>query len=295
MNHRTIRFHILLLAALGLALPALAAAAPRVAAPADADRAEIRALLDSSGLLADPFGAGAPPAAFGELRVTSRLTAGAPAIDVAYGARDEAGRPRSATVIVQRWITGTLEVRRADAKGRDQVTSKVVRDSCARQVTLRRVADASGASHWRIAAVSALVRLTPAGRASLPLVDLNTHAVSSGFLSVISDLDELAVLPQTCAVSTPGDEVQVFVGGLDADAVVTVFVGDQCVIAKPVDGSHSVATVKLDGPSGLRQIGVTVFPRRTLVDATAPADSRTWVLPILVGSPPPPSQEYFAL
>lgn len=295
MNTRTIRFRILLTAALGLVLPALAAAATRADAPTDTDRAEIRAMLDASGLLADPFGAGTAPAAFGDVRVTSHLEAGEPTLEFTYGAKDDAGRPREATVIVRRWITGTLDVQHPDARGRQVVTRKVVRDSCARQVTLRRVAGTNGEPRWRVAAVSAFVRLTPAGRASLPLVDLNTHGVSSGYLSVVSDLDELAVLPQTCAVALPGDEVQVFVGGLDADAVVSVFANGQCVTAKAIDGSHAVATVKLDGTSGLRQIGVTVFPRRTLVDASARADSRTWVLPILVGNPPPASQEYFAL
>jgi hypothetical protein len=79
------------------------------------------------------------------------------------------------------------------------------------------------------------------------------------------------------------------------DAAVCVFAGDQRVTAQRRDGSHAEATIALAGPSGLRQIGVTVFPRRTLADAAAPADTRTWVLPILVGTPPPATQEYFAL
>ena len=76
------------------------------------------------------------------------------------------------------------------------------------------------------------MRLTPSGRASLPLVDLNTHGVSGGFLSVLSDLGELAVHPQTCAVTLPGDSVRVFIGGIDPDAVVCVFAGHQRITAR---------------------------------------------------------------
>ena len=229
-------------------------------------------------------------------RVTRELHAGATELRVTYGAADAAGEPREATVIVQRWITGTLEIRQSDERGRDHVVSKDVRDSCARQVTLRRMrtADDPSAARWRVTTVSAWVGLTPRGKASLPLVDLDTHAVSSGFLSTLSDLDELAVYPQTCAVTAPGDSVRVLVGGLDADAAVCVFAGGQRVAARRSDSSHAVAMVRLDR-AGLAQIGVTVYSGRTLSDASAPADSRTWVMPIMVGAPPPPSQEWFAL
>jgi hypothetical protein len=118
-----------------------------------------------------------------------------------------------------------------------------------------RTADDPSASRWRVMVVSPWVGLTPHGTASLPLVDLNTNAVSGGFLSVLSDLDELAVYPQTCAVTAPGDSVRVFIGGLEPDAAVCVFAGDQRVTAQRRDGSHAEATVALDGPRGLRQIG----------------------------------------
>jgi hypothetical protein len=285
-----------MLACLALAFTALA---PRTAAAgaADPERSAIQSVIERAGWLADPFEAGVQASEFGPLRVTSRLHAGPAGIDIAYGGADASGRPASATVTLRRWLTGTLEIRERDARGRDQVVSKEVRDSCARQVTLRRLAtvdDPAGAG-WHVVTVSALVRLTPSGHASLPLVDLNTRGVSGGFLSVLSDLDELAVLPQTCAVTLPGDSVRVFIGGLDPDAAVCVFAGNQRVTARHRDGSHAEATLLLEGPTGLRQIGVTVFPRRTLADALAPADTRTWVLPILVGTPPPPSQEYFVL
>ena len=295
---RPVRLAPPLLLALALLLAAVSAwGATAARAAADPERAGVQAVLEHAGLLADPFAAGEAPTTFGDVRVTHRLHAGAPELRVAYGSPDAAGRPRTATVTVQRWLTGSLEIRTADAHGRDHVVSKTVRDSCARQVTLRRSPspDDPAASRWRVASVSAFVRLTPAGHAMLPLVDLNTRAVSGGFLSVLSDLDELAVLPQTCAVSLPGDSVRVFIGGIDPDAVVCVFTGHQRVAATRRDGSHLEATVALEAGSGLREIGVTVFPRRTLADATAPADTRSWMLPILVGSPPPVSQEYFAL
>jgi hypothetical protein len=261
----------------------------------DAERPAIDAVLERSGLLVDAV-AGSGEATFGAQRVSRALHAGAPQVRVTYGAADDAGRPREATVIVQRWVSGTLEIRERNAQGRDQVVSKDVRDSCARQVTLRRVrtADDPAAARWRVAAVSPWVGLTPSGRASLPLVDLDTHRVSSGFLSVLSDLDELAVYPQTCAVTAPGDSVRVLVGGLDADAAVCVFAGGHRFAARRSDGSHAEAMVLLDH-AGMAEIGVTVYSGRTLSDASAPADSRTWVLPILVGAAPPPSQEWFAL
>ncbi len=285
--------------ALGLAAMALATAAACAAplASATGDLPGVRAVLEHAGLLADPFATPAEPSVFGPLRVTHHLHASAPQLTVDWTMPDAQGRPTEAVVTVQRWITGTLEIRHTDERGRDQVTSKIVRDSCARQVTLHRTADAGdpAGAHWRVATVSALVRVTPSGRASLPLVDLNTHNVSGGFLSVLSDVGELAVHPQTCAVTAPGDSVRVFIGGIDTDAAVCVFAGHQRVTAVRRDGSHLEATVSMEGPAGLREIGVTVFPRATLADAGAPADTRSWVLPILVGATPPLTQDYFTL
>jgi hypothetical protein len=288
------RFTHTIAIALGFAALALAAGQAAAATP-DTERAAIDAVLERSTLLADPF-TSSGEATFGAQHVTHSLHAGAPQVRVTYGAPDASGRPAEATVAVQRWITGTLEIREADARGRDQVVAKDVRDSCIRQVTLRRVraADDPSAARWRVMVVSPWVDLTPRGKASLPLVDLNTSAVSGGFLSVLSDLDELAVYPQTCAVTAPGDSVRVLVGGLETDAMVCVFAGGRLVAARRSDGSHAVAMVALDR-AGLAQIGVTVYSGRTLRDASAPADSRTWVLPIMVGAPPPPSQEWFAL
>jgi hypothetical protein len=282
--------------ALALGLGSLAfAAGGAAAAPPDADHTAIDAVLEHSGLLADPFAAQGE-ATFGTQRVSHSLHAGTPRVLVTYGAADAAGRPSEATVVIQRWVTGTLEIREGDARGRDHVVSKVVRDSCIRQVTLRRVRAAGDAAapEWRVTVVSPWVGLTPNSRASLPLVNLNTNAVSGGFLSVLSDLDELAVYPQTCAVTSPGDSVRVLVGGLDTDAVVCVFAGGRRVVARRSDGSHAEAMVTLNR-AGFAQIGVTVYSGRTLSDASAPADSRTWVLPIMVGAPPPRSQEWFTL
>jgi hypothetical protein len=261
----------------------------RAAAPPP-ELAQIRAILEHGPWLADPSADAGPPATFGTLRVTSRLHAGEPRLLLALGAPDAAGRPQEATVTVQRWLTGTLEIRRAD--GRGARVRKAVRDSCARQLTLRR---AGAPGSWRVTSASALVRATPSGRAGLPLVDLDTRVVSGGFLSTRSDLDELSVQPQTCAVTAAGDSVRVFVAGVDADASVCVFAAGRRVVARRRDASHLEAMLALDGPAGLRQIGVTVFPRRTLADPDAPADSRTWVMPILVGTPPAAAEAYFPL
>jgi len=282
--------------ALALGFAALALAAGRsAAATADTERAAIDAVLEHSTLLTDPF-ATSGEATFGTRRVSRTLHAGTPQVLVTYGATDASGHPAEAIVVIQHWVTGTLEIREGDARGRDHVVAKDVRDSCIRQVTLRRVHTAAdpSASRWRVMVVSPWVGVTPRGTASLPLVNLNTNAVSSGFLSVLSDLDELAVYPQTCAVTAPGDSVRVFVGSLERDAMVSVFAGGQRVVARRSDGSHAEAIVALDRP-GLAQIGITVYSGRTLSDASAPADSRTWVLPIMVGIPPSPSQEWFAL
>ena len=279
---------ILLASALG-ALPGRAAEAP-----ASPDPAGIRAALAHGGWLADPFATSTQAAAFGGLRVTPRLDAGEPSLRFAFGSPDDAGRPRAATVTIVRWLTGTLEIRSTDERGREGVVRKSVRDSCARQVEMRRVGTGEAAA-WRVASVSALVLATPRGRAGLPLVDLDTRVVSGGFLSTLSDLDELNVYPQTCAVTTPGDSVRVFVGGIDSDASVCVVAGGRRIAARQRDGSHFEAMVALDGPAGVQQIAVTVFPRRTLDDPNAPADSRTWVLPILVGARPAAGEAYFPL
>jgi hypothetical protein len=282
--------------ALALGFAAVALVAGRgAAATTDTERPAIDAVLERSTLLSDPFAASGE-ATFGARRVTPTLHAGTPQVRVTYGTVDASGRPAEAIVAVQLWITGTLEIREGDARGRDHVVTKDVRDSCIRQLTLRRVgtADDPLASRWRVMVVSPWVGLTPRGTASLPLVNLNTNAVSGGFLSVFSDLDELAVYPQTCAVTAPGDSVRVLVGGLETDAMVCVFADGQRVVARRSDSSHAQAMVALDR-TGLAQIGVTVYSGRTLSDASAPADSRTWVLPIMVGPPPPRSQEWFAL
>jgi len=273
-----------------------AIAAHAAHAATDPERASLEQVLDRAGFLADPFAGAGAAAAFGDRRVSQSLKAGAPALRVEYGANDAAGRPREATVTVERAVEGTLEIRRADEHGRDQVVSKSLRNECAQQVVLRRMStpDDLSASRWHVVSVSAVVGLTPAGSAALPLVDLDTHAVSSGFLSTQSDVSELAAYPQTCAVTAPGDSVRVFVGGLDADAAVCVFAGGTRVAAVRRDASHAEATVRVDG-AGLGRIGVTVYSGRTLSDAAAPADTRTWVLPIMVGAPPPRSQEWFAL
>lgn len=283
------------LVTLALAFALAAAPAARAAATPD-DGAAVRTVLEGAGLLGgDAFGTPGTATALGDLRVTHHLVAGEPRLEIAWGSRDAQGRPRTAAVLVQRWVTGTLEVRTTNARGRDQVVSKIVRDSCARQVTLRRggTPDDPAGERWHVASMSALVRTTPSGHAMLPLVDLNTHAVSGGFLSVLSDLDELAVMPQNCAVTQPDDSVRVFVGGIDSDAAVCVFAGGRTVAAVHRDGSHAEAVIALGGAPGLREIGVTVFPRRTLADANAPADTRTWVLPILVGAKRPAAQDYF--
>ncbi len=292
MSSRRIALHLLVLA---LAFSGVRAPHAFATAADGADRAAIEGVLGRTGLLADPFSSAGEPATFGTQRVTQRLHASPPSLRFAFGGADASGRPTRATVTIQRWVEGALEIRERNARGRDQIVRKALRDSCVRQVELRRVpAGAGGETAWRVGSVSALVGTTPASSAALPLVNLHTHAVSGGFLSVLSDLDELAVQPGNCAVTAPGDSVRVFVGGLAADAAVCVFVGDQRVAARRRDASHAEATVRVDG-TGLAQIGVTVYSGRTLADAASPADSRTWVLPILVGTPPPPSQEFFAL
>ena len=288
--HAAPRFvRVLLYSALALLVMVLTVAAVRAEVTPGADDATaIRTVLGRAGLLADPCTSEPPPALQGA-RVTRHLAASAPELSIALGAPGPDGRADQATVTLRRWLTGTLEIERGGAR-----TRKAVHDSCARQVSLRRVRGESGAA-WRITSVSALVRSTPHGRASLPLVDLDTHTVSGGYLSAGSDLGELAVEPQNCAVAAPGDSVRVFVGGIDPGAQVCVFAGGRCVPARAKDASHYEAMVRLDGSAGLQQIGVTVFAGGTLTDASAVADSRTWVLPILVGPRPGLTQDWFEL
>lgn len=279
-----------------LALGLLVAAPLARAATASADEADVRSVIDRAGLLADPFAHTAAAGTFGELHVRQSLQSLGSDLSIAWGAPGRDGRPQEATVQIRGWLGGALEIRHRDERGRDQLVTKALRDSCARQVVLRRFAtpDDPEAKRWRVSAVSALVLLTPNARATLPLVDLDTHVTSAGFLSTQSDLEQLQVVPQTCAISAPGDSVRVFVAGVEPGTRVCVFADGQSVAASSRDGSHFEARVSLQG-GGLRHIGVTVYTQRTLTDASAPADTRTWVLPILVGSPPPVQQDWFSL
>lgn len=95
------------------------------------------------------------------------------------------------------------------------------------------------------------------------------------------------------AVTAPGDSVRVFVSGVDKDAVVTVFANGHSFAARSDGASHFEIAVKLEGQTRLQSIGVTVFSRASVYDPSAPPDSRTWILPILVGAPPAAAEQYF--
>jgi hypothetical protein len=283
--------------ALALALALAAAVLARAATPAgDPDRAAVTEQLRRAGLLADPFETGPSPATFASSRVRVEARCGEPAFVMEFGGRDGEARPRSATVTITRDATGWVEILAPRPDGRQQLVRKPLVETWVQQVTLVRAPapDAANGAEWRIVSLSALVGSTPGATAALPIVTLDTHAVSGGFLSPLSDVTELAVYPQTCAVTPPGDSVRVLVGGFDRDAAVCVFAGGRSAPARWSDGGHAEAMVRLDG-DGLSRIGVTVWSGRTLTDPAAPVDARTWLMPILVGAAPKPAQEWFAL
>ncbi|MBK7368869.1 MAG: hypothetical protein IPJ04_13465 [Candidatus Eisenbacteria bacterium] len=253
-----------------------------------ADRENVVAALSGAGLLNEPLALAGAVTTLGDVRISHHLTTSDPKIDVTWDSNDAAGRPVLATARVTRRITGKLDIERADVQGRARFARKDVDDDAVRQFSLRREGE-----RWRVTAISAEVLASRGGRTQLPFVDLNTHAVSSGHLSVLSDLDELAVLPQTCAVTQAGDEVRVFVSGVAKDAVVTVFANGRSYAAKSDGEAHFEAAVSLPGDSRLQSIGVTVYSRASVFDPSAPADSRTWILPILVGAPPAIGEQYF--
>lgn len=254
----------------------------------DAALASVRATLEQEGLLADPVALSGAVTTLGDVSITHRLRTSEPQVSVAWESRDASGLAKEATVRITRHLAGSLEIERRDLLGRDRFTTKQVEDDAYRQVTLRR-----DGRRWRVTTMSAQVLASTGGRTQLPLVDLNTSRVSSGYLSVLSDLDELAVHPQTCAVTAPGDSVRVFVSGVARDAVVTVFANGRSFAARSDGEAHFQAALQLDGGTRLQSIGVTVFSRASVYDPAAPADSRTWILPILVGAPPPVGEEYF--
>lgn len=275
----------LLPAALVLALSLFATKASADAGPA---LSEVRTTLSAAGLLDDPLAHAGAVTTLGEVRITHHLSTSEPLIDVTWDSRDHAGMPVAATVRIARRVTGQLDIERTDVVGRARFARKQVDDDALRQVSMR-----WSEGRWRVTAMSAVVLASRGGRTSLPLVDLNTRAVSSGHLSVLSDLDELAVLPQTCAVTAPGDSVRVFVSGVAKDAVVTVFANGRSFAAKADGENHFEAAVSLPGDTRLQSIGVTVYSRASVFDPAAPADTRTWILPILVGAPPAQSEQYF--
>lgn len=253
-----------------------------------ADREQVVAALSGTGLLNEPLALAGDVTTLGDVRISHHLTTSDPKIDVTWDSKDAAGRPVLATARIARRVTGKLELHSSAASGRDRFVSKDVDDDAVRQISLRREGE-----RWRVTAISAEVLASRGGRTLLPLVDLNTHAVSSGHLSILSDLDELAVLPQTCAVTPAGDIVRVFVSGVDRDAVVTVTAGGRSFAATSDGEAHFEAAVSLQGDARLQTIGVTVYSRASVFDPSAPADSRTWILPILVGAPPAVGEQYF--
>jgi hypothetical protein len=285
--------HLARLLALALLLaPVLFAAT--LATPASADTgddaalASVRTTLSQEGLLADPLALSGAVTTLGEMSITHRLSATEPQVEVAWDSRDASGLPIAATAKISRHITGKLDIEHRDATGSARFTRKNVNDDAVRQVTLRRAG-----GRWRVATMSAEVLASSGGRTQLPLVDLNTRGVSSGFLSVLSDLDELAVHPQTCAVTAPGDSVRVFVSGVDRDAIVTVFANGRSFAARSDGNSHFEIALQMGQTTRLQSIGVTVFSRASVYDPAAPADSRTWIMPILVGAAPASGEEYF--
>ncbi|MFN8587635.1 MAG: hypothetical protein U0704_07500 [Candidatus Eisenbacteria bacterium] len=267
---------------------ALSLFATKASADAGSAIEEVRTALATSGLLNDPLALAGAVTTLGDVRITHHLRTTEPVIDVTWDERDPAGQPVAATVRIARRVTGKLDIERTDLTGRERFSRKAVDDDAVRQVSMQR----SG-GRWRVRAMSAEVLASRGGRTRLPLVDLNTHAVSSGHLSVLSDLDELAVLPQTCAVTPAGDSVRVFVSGVAKDAVVTVFANGRSFAAHNDGESHFEAALALGGDARLQSIGVTVYSRASVFDPAAPADSRTWILPILVGAPPSQGEAYF--
>ena len=249
---------------------ALAANTPAIASDHAADETAIRAVLAQSGLLSDALAGTSQEADFGALHVTPQVSSSEPELTFAWKRGCEQDQ---ADVRIERWLTGALQIR----SGRHAFT-KNVHDRSRREVHLQR-SPVDGS--WRVASLSAMVANTPQGHTELPLASLDTALGSHGFLSVLSDLDELAVCPQTCAVAAPGGFVHVLVGGVDPDAVVMVFAEGQRVAATSDGGSHFEATLHVTG-EGLRSVGVTVYSRRSLVDPRAAADARTWVMPLLV-------------
>lgn len=252
----------------------LAAYSPAIASDHQADETAIRAVLAQSGLLSDALAGTSQEADFGALHVTPQVRSSEPELTFAWKrgcVQDQA--QDEADVRIERWLTGALQIQ----SGRHSFI-KNVHDRSRREVHLQR-SPVDGS--WRVASLSAMVANTPQGHTELPLANLDTALGSHGFLSVLSDLDELAVCPQTCAVAAPGGFVHVLVGGVDPDAVVMVFAEGQRVAATSDGGSHFEATLHVTG-EGLRSVGVTVYSRRSLVDPRAVADARTWVMPLLV-------------
>lgn len=271
-----------LFACFTLAIPAgvtLAASTPATASDHPSDETAIRTVLAQSGLLSDALAGTSQEADFGTLHVTPQVHSSEPELTFAWKrgcAQDEA--QDQADVHIERWLTGALQIR----SGHHAFTKNVHDRSCREVHLLRSPVDGS----WRVATLSAMVANTPQGHTELPLANLDTALGSHGFLSVLSDLDELAVCPQTCAVAAPGGFVHVLVGGVDPDAVVMVFAEGQRVAATSAGGSHFEATLHVTG-EGLRSVGVTVYSRRSLVDPRVAADARTWVMPLLVRSARP--------
>ncbi|MEQ1834432.1 MAG: hypothetical protein ABL977_15405, partial [Candidatus Eisenbacteria bacterium] len=229
------------------------------------------------------------PAAFH--RSVSRSSQG---FAIALSDSDEAGRPHTADVTINRSTLGMFMVVRRPAGGgavdTGDVVHKVMDDRWTRHVRLvrRTVLTPDGArEQWQLDQMSALKIVSqPCSRAIVSL-----HLTGSGLDATITDpaaLRTFAQLPQAAL----GDSVTITTDagantGANAGNDVFVYWGDRRVRMTPNgDGTHTVR-VHSGSLAGVRSLGVNVFSRGTLHDDALIYDSVAWIVPLTVGTPVP--------
>lgn len=227
------------------------------------------------------------PAAFH--RSVSRSSQG---FTIALSDSDEAGRPHTADVTINRSTLGMFMVVRRPAGGgavdTGDVVHKVMDDRWTRHVRLvrRTVQTPDGPrEQWQLDQMSALKIVSQPGSRAI----VSLHLTGSALDATITDaatLRTLAQLPQAAL----GDSVTITADtgantGANADNDVFVYWGDRRVRMIPNgDGTHTVR-VHTGSVAGVRALGVNVFSRGTLHDDALIYDSMAWVVPVAVGAP----------
>lgn len=209
---------------------------------------------------------------------------------------DSTGRPTTAHVTVNKYLTGTFNILSTTA--RDPATPpdtdsvavvhKALADHAVRRVLLKRVrVGNSPRSMWRVAATSGVkitsfdprsARINPAyGDTRI----LSVRVQATGLDTTITDPLDLFRLRAITPVNVLEDVTLTATTRAADDVVVLMWRGLKFRFRNNGDGSHT-GVWKAPMRMGVGHVGINAMSRGTLFDDAARYDSQGWVLPYVV-------------